>query len=117
MYLVKLTSCTLALPAPAPPPVWAEPEFDMPQDQASTSISSLCVLSFASPFRSPILMNISTAMTISSAAVWLLAAGVGRGQPLGLLSLVPSACLLLPLYQSSRRGSLPSDTDFSPVEC
>src|SRR5262249_4403704 len=88
MYLVKLTSCTLTLPAPAPPPVCAEPEFDMPQLQASTSISSLCVLSLASPLSSPILMNMSTAMTISSEAVRFFAACVGRGQPPGLLSLV-----------------------------
>src|SRR5256885_15165013 len=44
MYLVKLRSCTLHLPAPAPPPTWAEPELDRPQDQASTSISALWVV-------------------------------------------------------------------------
>src|SRR5262245_40451865 len=52
-YLVKLRSWILALPAPAPLPVWALPELDTPQDQARTSISVLCVLSLLSPFRSP----------------------------------------------------------------
>src|SRR5262249_4230367 len=62
-YLVKLRSCTLHLPAPAPPPTRAEPRLEMPQDRARPSISSLWTLSRDSPFSSPILMNISIAMT------------------------------------------------------
>ena len=38
IHLVKLMSCTLALPAPPPPPAWKVPDCDMPHDQASTSI-------------------------------------------------------------------------------
>src|SRR3954470_2143222 len=62
MYLVKLRSCTYSLPAPPPPPTCAEPLFDRPQLHARTSISSLCFESRDSPFRSPILMNMSSAM-------------------------------------------------------
>src|ERR1700753_3892262 len=62
MYLVSDRSCTLTLPAPAPPPTWAEPEFDMPQLQARTSISPACALSTDSPLRAPILMNMSIAI-------------------------------------------------------
>src|SRR3954447_4348683 len=82
MYLVKLRSCTLALPAPTPPPTWAEPLFDTPQLHARTSISSLCALSRASPLRSPILMNMSTAMAALLASLSQVRCGRigGRGQ-------------------------------------
>src|SRR5262245_33926101 len=63
MYLVNDRSCTLHLPAPAPPPTCALPELEMPQDQARTSISSLWTLSRDSPFSSPILMNMSIPRT------------------------------------------------------
>src|SRR6516225_7349088 len=59
MYLVDDRSWTLTLPAPAPPPTCAEPEFDRPQLQARTSISPACVLSTDSPLRLAILMNMS----------------------------------------------------------
>src|ERR1700758_2806410 len=62
MYLVNDRSCTLALPAPAPPPTWAEPEFDTPQLQARTSISPACALSTDSPLRVSILMKMSNAI-------------------------------------------------------
>src|ERR1700742_760546 len=65
MYLVKDRSWTLALPEPAPPPTWAEPEFDTPQLHASTSISPLWVLSFDSPLRASIFMNMSIAIFFS----------------------------------------------------
>src|SRR5215471_14231933 len=78
-YLVKLRSCTLHLPAPTPPPVWALPELDTPQDQERTSISSLWTLSRDSPFSSPILMNMSIAMSkLSPSCAGARAGGEGR---------------------------------------
>src|SRR6185437_8455764 len=63
-YLVNERSCTLTLPAPAPVPRCVVPLWLMPQLHARTSISSLCFLSTDSPFRSPILINMSTAMCV-----------------------------------------------------
>src|SRR5271170_7241091 len=42
-HFEKLRSCTLALPAPAPPPECAEPALLIPHDQERTSISFLCL--------------------------------------------------------------------------
>src|SRR5918999_4805807 len=67
MYFVNDRSCTLTFPAPWPPPMWALPELDAPQLQARTSISPACDLSFDSPLKSPILMNMSTAMVAAPA--------------------------------------------------
>src|SRR5262249_9196007 len=67
-YLVTLTSWTLALPAPAPPPMWAVPLLLMPQLHARMSISAACDLSRASPLKISLsnFRNISTAMCYSS---------------------------------------------------
>src|SRR5262245_36505003 len=62
MYFEIFTSCTFTLPAPAPLPTWAEPEFDIPQLHERTSMSSLCFESFDSPFTSPSFKNMSTAI-------------------------------------------------------
>src|SRR6516162_11735922 len=61
-YLVKLRSCTLTLPLPAPPPTWAVPLFDIPHDQARTSISLVCTLSCDSPLTPSSCKNMSTAI-------------------------------------------------------
>ncbi|MNE95211.1 hypothetical protein D3C80_1932680 [compost metagenome] len=61
-YLVRDRSWTLTLPAPPPLPTCMLPDWDMPQLQFRTSISSLWALSMDSPLMSPILMKISTAM-------------------------------------------------------
>src|SRR5690606_34225520 len=63
-HLVSEISCTLTLPAPAPVPAWAVPDWLRPQLQASTSISSACLSSYDSLLISPILMNMSTAMML-----------------------------------------------------
>src|SRR6185503_20899780 len=76
MYLVNDRSCTLALPAPAPPPTWAEPELDAPQLQARTSISPLWVESFDSPARESILMNMSIAIFMLLETIPALQAGI-----------------------------------------
>src|SRR5215467_2629155 len=62
MYFVNERSCTLTFPAPAPPPMWAAPDCDMPQLHDRMSISSLCLSSPDSPLIPSILMNMSTAM-------------------------------------------------------
>src|SRR6516164_1600386 len=63
-YLVKLRCCTLTLPLPAPPPTWAVPLFDIPHDQARTSISLVCTLSFDSPLTLSSFKTISTAISL-----------------------------------------------------
>src|SRR5262245_37131025 len=62
MYFVNDRSWTLTFPAPAPPPMWALPDWFMPQLHDRTSISSLCLSSPDSPLIPSILMNMSTAM-------------------------------------------------------
>ena len=57
---------TLTLPAPPPPPVWDVPDWDIPQLQAMTSISALCLSSRASPLISPIFKNMSIAIGVLS---------------------------------------------------
>src|SRR5580698_11208919 len=75
-HLVTEISWTATLPAPAPPPVWALPELDIPQLQARMSISPLCLWSLDSPLMSPSFRNISedTANSFRSAfdSYWVL---------------------------------------------
>ena len=57
---VKERSWKVALPAPPPPPMVAA--FATPQENDSTSISSLCLSSADSPLMSPIFAKMSDAM-------------------------------------------------------
>src|SRR6478609_11552379 len=55
-------SWKVARPAPPPPPVPALPVFVTPQENESTSISSLCLASSDSPLMSPIFAKMSDAI-------------------------------------------------------
>src|SRR5258706_5348221 len=70
IHFVNEKSWTMTLPAPPPTPTCVSPEFAMAQLQARTSISPLCLASPDSPLRSPILMNMSTAMRSSLNPCW-----------------------------------------------
>jgi hypothetical protein len=78
---IRLRSCTLTFPLPAPPPTWAVPLFNIPHDQERMSISLLCTLSFDSPVTPLSFRNMSTAISYQIYMFVRLVSGFPRVHP------------------------------------